>query len=324
MVSAKKIGSVIWDYSVLSVGTLLYCLAWTSFLIPNGIASGGLTGACTILNFATGIPVSTSFIIANVFLLTMGFLILGNAFGFKTIYAIGLSTVLLRYLPEFDMLLATPDNPFLYVGDDNRILIPVIGGLMEALGISMIFKRGGSTGGTDVIALIMNKFWPISPGKVYMFLDFVIIATILLLPGKAVKDLLYGYITMFVFSFSLDALIMGTKSSMQVLVFSNKNEEMADYILKRMNRGVTALKAVGGYSREEKNILLIIIRKTQLHDLTKAIKKIDKDAFVSISQASDVYGRGFDEIKTGIDKKVKPSKKQVDVVEEKDKEQETK
>ncbi len=310
MLSAKKISSVLWDYCVLSIGTLLYCLAWTSFLIPNGIASGGLTGACTILNFATGIPVSTSFIIANVFLLLMGFLILGNAFGFKTIYAIGLSTVLLRYLPECHMLLATPDNPFLYVGDNNRILIPVIGGLMEAIGISMIFKKGGSTGGTDVIALIVNKFWPVSPGKVYMFLDLIIIATILLLPNMTVKDLLFGYITMFVFSFSLDALIMGTKTSMQVLIFTDKEPEMSHYILNRMNRGVTVLKAIGGYSREEKNVLLIIIRKTQLHDLTKVIKKIDKDAFVSISQASDVYGRGFEEIKTGIDKKSKKKDEQ--------------
>lgn len=295
-----KIISVLWDYAVLSFGTLLYCLAWTSFLIPNNIASGGLTGACTILQFATGIPVSTSFIIANVFLLALGFLILGNAFGWKTIYAILLSTVLLRCLPELDCLLALPDHP-LYVSE--RLLIPIIGGLVEAVGISLIFKKGGSTGGTDILALIVNKFWPISPGKTYMMADLMIIATILLLPGRGLEDMLYGYITMVTFSLALDALIIGGKSTMQVLVFSNKSGRIADHIIHEMNRGVTALKSVGWFTKEEKDVLLIIIRKTQLHELTKCIKALDKNAFVSISQASSVYGEGFEEIKAGIDRK---------------------
>lgn len=300
MLNSKKIAGVIWDYFVLSVGTFLYCLAWESFLIPHNIASGGLTGACTILQFATGIPVAYSFIIANVFLLAMGVLVLGNAFGVRTIYAIALSAVLFKIIPKYDFLIAVEGQP-LYI--EQKLLLPIIGGLLEGLGISFIFKKGGSTGGTDVIALIINKFYPLSPGKVYLYTDLFIIATILLLPGRGLQDMVYGYITMITFSLSIDALTLGTKSSVQLLVFSKKDRDIADYIINQMNRGVTALKSVGWFTKEEKNVLLIIIRKTELSKLTHAIKDIDKDAFVSISPASSVYGEGFEQIKTGINKK---------------------
>lgn len=302
MTKTNKVLNVIWDYFLISFGTLLYCMAWCSFLIPNGISAGGLTGACTILQFATNgaIPVANSFFVMNVILLIMGVMVLGNAFGLKTVYAILLSSLLLKVLPDYNFLEATPGN-FLFI--DNKLLIPVVGGLIEAVGVGIIFSHGGSTGGTDVIALIINKYWPLSPGKVYLYTDLFIIASILLVPGKSFQDMIYGYITMITFSTMLDFVLMGSKSTVQVLVFSDKSKELADHIMKNLNRGVTALKSIGCYTGKDKDVLLVIVRKSQISQLSKVIKEVDNKAFVSVAPASSVYGEGFDELKTGVVRK---------------------
>ena len=304
----NKYLSVLWDYLIVTIGTFFYCIAWDCFLIPNNIASGGLTGACTIIQFATGglIPLSYSFFVLNVFLLITGAIVLGKGFGIKTVYAVLLSTVLFRILPTFDFIQAVPGN-FLYV--DNRLLIPIMGGIIEAVGLGLILQRGGSTGGTDVIVMIINKFWPVSPGKVYLYSDLVIIASILLIPDKTFEDMIYGYVAMVTFSFMVDFVLLGGKSTLQVMVFSEKYEQIADYIIDKMDRGVTALKAVGWYTRKDRNVLLILVRKSQLHDLCKAIKELDEKAFVSVSPASSVYGEGFDELKAGISRRKKKENK---------------
>ena len=304
----NKYLSVLWDYLIVTIGTFFYCIAWDCFLIPNNIASGGLTGAFTIIQFATGglIPLSYSFFVLNVFLLITGAIVLGKGFGIKTVYAVLLSTVLFRILPTFDFIQAVPGN-FLYV--DNRLLIPIMGGIIEAVGLGLILQRGGSTGGTDVIVMIINKFWPVSPGKVYLYSDLVIIASILLIPDKTFEDMIYGYVAMVTFSFMVDFVLLGGKSTLQVMVFSEKYEQIADYIIYKMDRGVTALKAVGWYTRKDRNVLLILVRKSQLHDLCKAIKELDEKAFVSVSPASSVYGEGFDELKAGISRRKKKENK---------------
>ena len=171
--------SVLDDYVVITIGVLFYTFAWADMLIPNGIASGGLTGACTILNFATGIPVYLSYIVINGLLILLGTLILGKGFGFKTLYAIGLSTLGLDFLAGME---------FLHVFFDNKLLLVIVAAIIESIGITCILARGGSTGGTDIVALIVNKFWPVSLGKVFLAVDVVIIASILLIPGKTVED----------------------------------------------------------------------------------------------------------------------------------------
>lgn len=291
----KRVVSVLWDYAIVSFGTLLYCLAWTSFLIPNGTSSGGGTGLCTIIYFATGLPVAYSFFALNAILLILAFISLGKSFGFKTIYVIILSSVLLEFLPDYEQLV---------VHFDNRLLISVVGGLVEAVGIGIILLRGGSSGGTDIAAMIINKYWPVSPGRVYLYSDFFIIASILLIPGKTFEDMIYSYATVLTFSFMVDYVLLGQKSSVQILVFSKKYKEVADHIIE-MDRGVTALNSVGWYSGEESKVLLIVARKSQLHQIVSIIKEIDNKAFVSVSTATSVYGEGFEEIKTGLKLKKK-------------------
>ena len=152
--------------------------------------------------------------------------------------------------------------------------------------------------------MIVNKFWPVSPGKTYLYTDLFIISSIIFLPGKTVQDMVYGYIAMVTFSYMVDFVLLGRKSTVQVLIFSQHYDKIADYIMKDMDRGVTAIKSIGWYTKQDKSVLLVLVRKTQLAELTKAVKTLDKNAFISVSPASSVYGEGFEEIKTGVDSKI--------------------
>lgn len=280
------------DYFLMTVGSLIFCLAWTSFLIPNGLASGGLTGLCTIVQYGTGIPVGWTYPALNIILLVLGFLSLGRGFGVKTIYVLALTSILFEVLPMFPVLQVT-DFP-------DKLLVALLGAAMESVGIGLIMLRGGSTGGTDIIAMIVNKYWPVSVGKVYLFTDIFIITSLLFVPGKGIVDMIYAYVVMLGFSFGIDYVLLGNKSSVQILIFSTKYAEIADHIIKDVRRGVTALQSVGWYSQNESKVLLVISRKNQMNEVINEVKSIDKKAFISVSTAHGVYGEGFEEIKTGL------------------------
>lgn len=299
---ANKILTAVWDYFLMTVGSVIFCMAWTSFLIPNGLASGGLTGLCTIIQYGTGIPVGWTYPAINIALLVLGFLVLGRAFGIKTIYVIALTSVLFEVLPKF---------PQLQVLMEEKFLVALVGAAMESVGLGLVLLRGGSSGGTDIIAMIINKYWPVSPGRVYLFTDIFIIACLLIVPGKGLVDMIYAYVVMLGFSFGVDFVLLGNKSSVQILVFSSKYQEIADHIINDVHRGVTALQSVGWYSQKESKVLLIVSRKHQMNEVVNEIKSIDKKAFISVSTAMSVFGEGFEEVKTGI-KKIKVNKSEED------------
>lgn len=284
--------SVIWDYFLMTLGSLIFVMAWTSFLIPNGLASGGLTGLCTIIQYGTGIPVGFTYPTLNVLLLVLGFFCLGKGFGFKTIYVLAVTSVLFEVLPMFPVLEVTnfPD----------MLLVAIVGATMESVGIGLIMLRGGSTGGTDIIAMIINKYWPVSVGQVYLYTDIFIITLLLFVPDKGIVDMIYAYVVMLGFSFGIDFVLLGNKSSVQILVFSSKYEQIANHIINDVRRGVTALNSVGWYSQKEGKVLLIVARKQQMNEVVNEIKAIDKYAFISVSTAMSVYGEGFEEVKTGL------------------------
>ena len=300
----KKFLIGVFDYVVITVGVVLFVMAWQSFLLPNNMIDGGLTGASALLAMVTSIPVDIWYFGINVLLLVLAWFILGQGFGIKTIYAILLSTALFRILGSESMRwLWSVEGEVLYVGDG--ILVPIIGGLLEAVGLALIIMRGGSTGGTDILALIVNKFWPISVGRFYLFADFVVITLLIFVPGHCFTDVVYGYITMGICAYVLDLILLGKDSTVQVHIFSAHQKEIGDYLCHEMERGVTALNAQGWYTGENRQVLLVLIRKTELPELTKAIKDIDPKAFVSVVPANNVFGEGFDEMKTGLIKKKK-------------------
>ena len=164
----------------------------------------------------------------------------------------------------------------------------------------MVIRYGGSTGGTDIVALMINKYWPVSLSKAFLIMDFFIIALILFLPGKVFADMIYGVVEIVLFSTVLDFVVAGQKSSYQLLVFSDHYQKIADHIINDLDRGVTVLKAQGWFTKMDKNVLLILISKKELTNLMKEIKKTDPRAFMSVSPTSSVYGEGFEEIKAGI------------------------
>ncbi len=292
---SNKFLMTLWDYFLMTVGSLVFCMAWTSIIIPTGLTSGGLTGLCTIIEYATGgaVPMGLPYWIINVGLLIIGFLTLGKAFGLKTIYVIILTSVLFNVLPKFPMLECHE-----FVND--KLMGALIGAALESVGLGLVLLRGGSSGGTDIIAMMINKYWPVSPGRVYLFTDVFIIATLFLLPDKGVIDVVYAYVIMLGFSFGIDIVLLGNKSSVQILVFSSKYNEIADHIINDVHRGVTALQSVGWYSQRESKVLLIVSRKYQMNELINEIKMIDSKAFISVSTAMSVFGEGFEEVKTGM------------------------
>ena len=196
--------------------------------------------------------------------------------------------LLLQVLPDLIPWVSTIEEEFL-----NGL----IGGFIGAIGIVMIFNQGGSTGGTDIIALILSKFREISPGRVYLFCDLVIVGSVLLLPGKTLSDVVYGYMQVIAFSQGVDMLLTGTKQSVQVMIFSEKFKEIADALVYQLKRGVTAFDGIGWYTQEEHKVLMVIARKHQLNAVNKIVKSIDRSAFMSVTPTMSVYGRGFEELK---------------------------
>ena len=295
-----KVLTVLWDYILMTIGSFIFCMAWTSIIMPTGLTSGGLTGLCAIIEYATKgvIPMGIPYWIMNIGLLVVGFLSLGRAFGIKTIYVIVLTSILFNVLPEFESL-----KYYGFVENDEKLIAALVGAAMEALGLGIVLLRGGSSGGTDIIAMIINKYWPVSPGRVYIFTDVFIIALLLFIPDKTLIDVVYAYIIMLSFSFGIDYVLLGNKSSVQILVFSSKYQEIADHIRYNVHRGVTALQSVGWYSQKESKVLLIVARKFQMNEVVNEIKSIDKKAFISVSTAMSVFGEGFEEVKVGIRKK---------------------
>ena len=304
MTDRRKLLSTVKDYLILTVASFLFAFAWEGFMIPNGMSAGGMMGLCTIVQYATGgfIQAQYSYIVINAVLIIVAVLAMGIGFGFKTIYCILVSSLAMGLVGSLDFLHSAPGE-FLFI--QERVLIPVFAGAIEAIGIGLILRYGGSTGGTDIISLMVNKYWPISLSMIYLVTDVIICSLLLFLPEKNFSDMCYGLEELVVFSLMIDIVVGGKRSSYQLLVFSEHYKEIADHIINNMDRGVTLLKAQGWYTKKDKDVLLILINQKELPSLTRVIKEVDPRAFMSISPTNNVYGEGFEEIKTGVSLKKK-------------------
>ena len=295
----KKIRRGIADYLILTLACFIFAFAWEGFMIPNGMSAGGMMGLCTVIQYATGgvIQAQYSYFVINAFLIIVAVIAMGIGFGFKTIYCIVMSSLAMQLLESWPALASVEGN-FFYVPE--RVLIPIIAGVLEALGIGLVLRYGGSTGGTDIIALMVNKYYPVSLSTVFLLSDVVICSLLLTLPEKNFSDMCYGLVEVVIFSLVIDIVVGGKRTSYQLLVFSDKYDQIADHIIHRMDRGVTVLKAQGWFTKQDRNVLLILINQAQLAGLSRVIKELDPRAFMSISPTHNVYGEGFEEIKTGV------------------------
>ena len=304
----NKIFSTLKSYLILSLASILFAMGWECFMIPNGMSAGGMMGLCTVIQYATGglVQAQYSYIAINALLILIAVLAMGIGFGFKTIYCIAFSTLAMQVLGGMEFLHSVPGG-FFFIKE--KVLIPIFAGALEALGIGLVLRHGGSTGGTDIVALMVNKYWPISLSTIFLVTDLLICALLLLLPDKNFSDMCYGLEELVVFSMMIDMVVGGKRNSYQLLVFSERYQEIADHIITNMDRGVTILKAQGWYTKNDKNVLLILISQKELPSLTKVIKDTDPKAFMSISTTNNVYGEGFEEIKAGVNLNKNKNKK---------------
>ncbi len=283
----NKVYKTMKEYGVMAFALALYVFSWTAFLIPNEITAGGVTGLSTILNYAFGLPISLTYLVLNVVLLVAGTIIMGKGFGFKTIYCVLVSTLYFEIFPHIPWVSNIEDN----------LINSIIGGAMSGVGISLVFSQGGSTGGIDIIALVLNKFMEVQPGRVFMIADFLIISSILLLPDKSIQDIVYGYVVTVAFSYTIDQMLTGSKQSVQMLIITSKYQEMADKLCFEMDKGVTAINSIGWYKKSESMIIMVVTRKNMMHEVMAAVKEIDHKAFLTVSSVMGVYGEGFEQVK---------------------------
>ncbi len=311
------------EWALVTLGITIYVTGWTIFLMPNNLVGGGVSGIASMIQYATGgaIQMGYSYFTLNAILIIAAVVVIGMGFGAKTIYAIILASVGLRFLPEIIPLEIIQTLAL----QNGKLMSTLCGGVMAGIGIGMSISNGGSTGGTDIIALIYTKYRNVSPGKVILYLDFVIILSSLLVPSivpdldpqtgkqllgadgqplshlmpfsEKVTTVIYGLILVTVNGRVIDAYLSGSQQSVQLFILSKKFAEIADSITHELHRGVTVLDGKGWYTQDPTEVLMVITRKTDLNLLLRYIKAIDPKAFLSVSSVNGVYGQGFDTIK---------------------------
>lgn len=282
----QKVESLIKDYLIISFGLILYALSWTLFLVPAKITGGGISGLAAVIFYSTQIPIGLTFFVINLFLVSIAIKILGASFGIKTMFSMTL----------LSLLFAIPQELFPGSIIEDNFLSAVLGGMMGGAGIGIVFSRGGSTGGTDIIAMIINKYRNVSPGRIIMYCDVIIIGSSYFLV-HSIDKMVYGFVSMAVISYTLDAFLSGSNASAQIFIFSPKFEEIADYINGESRRGVTILNGTGWYTQQDVKIIMTVVRKKETSILFRKVKEIDPNAFISMASVMGVYGEGFDKIK---------------------------
>ena len=274
------------DYLMIALGMIMYGIGWTVFLLPNDITTGGVPGIASLVYFATGLPVQYVYFGINFLLLAIR--ILGWKFSIKTIFAV---FTLTSFLPIIQQL-----TDGVHLLNDQPFMACVIGASFCGGGIGIAFSSNGSTGGTDIIAAIINKYRDITLGRVMLFCDLIIISSSYFVL-KDWEKVVYGYVTLYICSFVLDQVVNSARQSVQFFIISEKYEEIARHINVYPHRGATVINASGFYTGKEIKMLFVLAKKRESTIIFRLIKDIDPNAFVSQSQVIGVYGEGFDKIK---------------------------
>ena len=275
------------DYLMIALGMVLYGIGWTVFLLPNDITTGGVPGIASIVYWAIGCPVQYTYFAINGILLLLALKVLGFRFSVKTIFAVFTLTFLLSFIQKI-----TAD---IHLLDDQAFMACVLGASFCGSGIGVAFSANGSTGGTDIIAAIINKYRDITLGRVIMCCDMIIIGLSYFVLHDWEK-MVYGYVTLFISSFVLDQIVNSARQSVQFFIISKKYADIAREI-NELHRGVTVINATGFYTGQEQKIMFVLAKKRQSTTIFRIINDIDPTAFVSQSAVIGVYGEGFDHFK---------------------------
>lgn len=286
MKNKQKIYAEIKSYLIIILGLFINTLGWTAFLIPGKIVGGGVSGASALIFYATGIPVGISYLIINSILILVAIKVLGRSFGIKTIVGVLVASF------------------FLWIGQkiitepivNEGFMTVVLGATLGGAGIGIVFSQGGSTGGTDIIAMLINKYRNISPGKIILYFDIAIIASSYFV-FKDIEPMVYSFVSITIVAYVIDLVLNGVKQSAQLFIVSKNYEQIAEKITIDIHRGVTIMDAEGWYSKEHTKIIMTIVKKNEAQRVNKIVKSIDPHAFISQAAVMGAYGKGFEDIK---------------------------
>jgi len=280
------------SYAVITVSLAIGSLGWGAFIIPSDIVGGGVVGIASIIYYTFNLSVGPVNLAINSILVLIAIQILGKSFGVKTIYSIvvfsGLLSVFQVYFPD-------PIVP-------EKFMAAIIGGALSGASIGLLFMNGASTGGTEIIAMLVNKYRNISPGKIMMVCDLAIIGFSYII-FHSLETVVYGYVVMAVMSYVADMVLTGSRQSVQIFIVSTRPQDVADELSKTLQRGLSFLNGRGYYSQKDREFIVIIVKKSESHTVLQTIKKIDPDAFVSVGNVMAVYGQGFDTYKPPLKKR---------------------
>ena len=269
------------DILVFVVASTAFSVGINCFLARNNILNGGFTGIATILNYLFEIPIGVAIFIMNTPLLIIAFKKLGIKFVFRTFLVIAISSVIIDL------------GAFLPVYKNDLLLSSIFGGVLSGLSLGIIFMRNATTGGVDIIAKLIKLRHPhITLGKSIFILDAIVIIAGGFVYGNF-ESMLYATISIFVSAQVLDYVIFGISRGAMIIIISDKNDEIRNMLIGDLDRGVTVLKGQGGYSNQDKNVLLCACYDNQAHKLIKKIKSTDENAFLVVTQSKQILGNGF-------------------------------
>lgn len=278
------------DMVFITIGILLYSIGYSAYILPEKVVMGGVAGAAALIYYATGIPAGTSILVLNVTMLAIAFSALTKQFFWRTIIGVGIMSSFISILQPFFAAF-----PIMTPGDDKFMHV-LIGGLLGGAGLGLVFAHNGSTGGTDIITMLLNKYFRVSFGRAIQLVDCTIIASSYFL-FHSIETIVYGIVFTLVASIVCDYVVNGTRQTVQFLIISKHYKEIADAINHSMHRGVTLVDGKGWYSKKEVEMLIVLTRKYESQDVFKLVNSIDPDALVSQTFCHGVFGEGFDKIK---------------------------
>ncbi len=293
-ITPKLVLTTIKEYFLMTVGMFCYAFGWIGCIIPAGGVGGGATGLSIVLNAASekylgfSMEIGTMVFVINAILLVAMGLIVGWKFGIKTVYCISILSVAMNTLQGL------LDGYVLF--ELENFLMIVLGGIISGIGVSLCFKQGGSTGGTDIVAMIINHYRTVSYGKSVMDSDFTIIASSMLF-GMGIDAVVYGYLLTAIFSYTVDILMSGSQQSSQIFIISKDPQAMADAIMLSAHRGITLIDSPGWYTKESSKIVMVVCRKRESGQILAVVRSVDPAAFITIGSVIGVYGQGFEELR---------------------------
>ena len=273
------------EYFIIGTGVFILAVGLHFFLFPNKIAGGGVTGLALIINYLFGIPSSIIVTAANVILFSLAFILISGEFGIKSIFATILLSVSLGLLENL-----YPDYSF----TDDLILATIFGSGFVALGVASLYMNDASTGGTSIIGKIIQTYFHLGYGMSCLIADAFV--TVLAVFAFGIELALIGILSVYITGFMIDKFIAGFNSSKQIIIITSQVEKVIKYILKDVDRGCTIFKGTGAYSKENRDILFIILDRRQFIKLRKFLKENDPQSFVTVTETSKVFGKGFDQL----------------------------